>query len=85
MLEQASLASSLPVLLNYQRDMHIAHRRLSQSNRAFVRDIEQQMAALRRGLDKLLAAQQADIYRGAVNNFDKHRPDRMSPSPPDSL
>jgi hypothetical protein len=85
MPEQAGLASSLPVLLNYQRDMHIAHCRLSRSVRAFVCGMEQQMADLRRGLDQLLAAQQADIYRGAVNNFDKHRPDRMPPSTQDSI
>ncbi|WP_041358097.1 hypothetical protein [Nitrobacter hamburgensis] len=79
------LALPLPALVDYQRDMHTAHRRLSQSVRAFIREMEQQMADLRHGLDQLMAAQQADIYRGRVENFEESRPDRMSPSAPDSL
>jgi hypothetical protein len=41
----------LPALLNYQRDMHIAHRRLSQSALAFIRQMEGQMTALGHSLD----------------------------------
>jgi hypothetical protein len=80
--QQSHLALQLPALLNYQRDMHIAHRRLSQSARAFIRQMEQQVEDLRHSLDQLLAAQR-DTCPGAVNNLDEHRPDRMSPSTQD--
>lgn len=69
----------LPALADYQRDMHAAHRRLSQSVRSFVREIERQMAELRHGLDKRLNEQD----RGAVANFNETPSDRLLSSTQD--
>lgn len=64
-----SLAAQLPALRDWQRDMHAAHRQMTRSVRAFVRQIEEQMAQLRHGLDKTLAAQRDEAHRNASASY----------------
>lgn len=77
---KATLAASLPALADYQRDTHAAHRRLTRTVRAFIRDIEQQIADLRHDADQLLAAQHNDAEPPVVDDFLPNASDRMSPS-----
>ncbi|SFK04629.1 hypothetical protein [Bradyrhizobium sp. Gha] len=61
-----TFAQSLPALMDYQRDMHAAHRQMTRSVRAFVRQMEAQMAELRHGLDQHLAAQRDEAERAIL-------------------
>lgn len=67
-LNAPSLVHALPALVEWQRDMHAAHRQMTRSVRAFVRQMEEQMAQLRHGLDKTLAAQRDEAHRNAAQN-----------------
>lgn len=64
-----TLATHLPALLDYHRDMQAAHRQMTRSIRAFVRGMEAQMAELRYQLEKNLAAQTEQACREALNGF----------------
>jgi hypothetical protein len=83
-----SLVHALPALRDWQRDMHAAHRQMTRSVRAFVRQMEEQMAELRHGLDQHLAAQRDEAHRnvvasqtrGEASTNEKSRPDRSIPS-----
>jgi hypothetical protein len=84
----SSLIQALPALVDWQRDMHAAHRQLTRSIRTFVRGVEEQMAELRHGLDQHLAAQRDEAHRnivaaqttpGVVKNISKKPDDRCSP------
>lgn len=61
-----ALTQALPALVDWQRDMHAAHRQLTRSIRSFVRGVEEQMAELRHGLDQHLAAQRDEAHGNAV-------------------
>ncbi|WP_441280174.1 hypothetical protein [Bradyrhizobium sp. 63_E2_N1_3] len=61
-----SIAHELPALRGWQRDMHAAHRQMTRSVRSFVRQMEEQMAELRHGLDQHLAAQRDEAHRHAA-------------------
>jgi hypothetical protein len=61
-----TFTDALPALLDYQRDMHAAHRQMTQSVRLFVRQMEAQMAELRHGLDQHLAAQRDEAHCNAA-------------------
>ncbi|WFU76588.1 hypothetical protein [Bradyrhizobium sp. CB2312] len=61
-----SFAHELPALYGWQRDMHAAHRQMTRSVRSFVRQMEEQMAELRHGLDQHLAAQRDEAHRNAA-------------------
>lgn len=63
-----SMTHALPALRDWQRDMHAAHRQMTRSVRAFVRQMEEQMAELRHGLDQHLAAQRDEANRNAVSS-----------------
>ncbi|WP_426609490.1 hypothetical protein [Bradyrhizobium sp. McL0616] len=88
-----TLTASLPALIDYQRDMHAAHRQMTRSVRLFVRQMEGQMAELRRGLDQHLAAQRDEAHRyaaashtrGVGGNISKNASDRCSRPAQDSL
>ena len=62
------LTKALPALVDWQRDMHAAHRQMTRSVRAFVRQMEEQMAQLRHGLDQTLAAQRDEAHHNAAHN-----------------
>lgn len=82
-----SLAQALPALVEWQRDMHAAHRQMTRSVRLFVRQMEAQMAELRHGLDQHLAAQRDEAHRhiiashtrGEASTNEKCRRDRSTP------
>lgn len=61
-----SLALELPALSDWQRDVHAAHRQMTRLARAFIRQMEEQMAELRHGLDQHLAAQRDEAHRHAA-------------------
>ncbi|OKO88055.1 hypothetical protein AC629_10935 [Bradyrhizobium sp. NAS80.1] len=61
-----SLTQSLPALLDYQRDMHAAHRQMTRSVRQCLRQMEEQMAELRHSLDQHLVAQRDEAHRNAA-------------------
>jgi hypothetical protein len=61
-----SVAHALPALRDWQRDMHVAHRQMTRSVRSFVRQMEEQMAELRHGLDQHLAAQLDEANRHII-------------------
>lgn len=61
-----SIAHALPALRDWQRDMHAAHRQMTRSVRSFVRQMEEQMAELRHGLDQHLAAQRNEAHRNII-------------------
>jgi hypothetical protein len=61
-----SITHALPGLRDWQRDMHAAHRQMTRSVRSFVRQMEEQMAELRHGLDQHLAAQRDEAHRHIV-------------------
>ncbi|UEM16588.1 hypothetical protein J4G43_021660 [Bradyrhizobium barranii subsp. barranii] len=61
-----SIAHALPALRDWQRDMHAAHRQMTRSVRSFVRQMEEQMAELRHGLDQHLAAQRDEANRNII-------------------
>lgn len=61
-----ALTHALPALVDWQRDMHAAHRQLTRSIRSFVRGVEEQMAELRHGLDQHLAAQRDEANRNII-------------------
>ncbi|MBB4373311.1 hypothetical protein GGD63_006133 [Bradyrhizobium sp. cir1] len=65
-LAARSVVQSLPALRDWQRDMHAAHREMTRSVRSFVRQMEEQMAELRHGLDQHLAAQLAEADRNMI-------------------
>ncbi|GAB9248272.1 hypothetical protein [Bradyrhizobium diazoefficiens] len=64
-----SVAKALPALRDWQRDMHAAHRQMTRSVRSFVRQMEEQMAELRHGLDQHLAAQLAEADRNIIASY----------------
>lgn len=82
----SALVQALPALRDWQRDMHAAHRQMTRSVRAFVRQMEEQMAELRHGLDQHLAAQRDEAHgnilashtRGVGENISKTTNDRCS-------
>ncbi|WP_256807152.1 hypothetical protein [Bradyrhizobium sp. Bra64] len=88
-----SLTHGLPALVEWQRDMHAAHRQMTRSVRSFVRQMEEQMAQLRHGLDQHLAAQRDEAHRhiiashtrGVVSADQKSRPDRSISSAQETL
>ncbi|MGW1423191.1 hypothetical protein ACWAT4_24095 [Bradyrhizobium manausense] len=88
-----TLAEQLPALRDWQRDMHAAHRQMTRSVRSFVRQMEEQMAELRYGLDQHLAAQLAEAERNILASHtpgeastDKNRaPDRSIPAVQETL
>ncbi|OAF13929.1 hypothetical protein [Bradyrhizobium neotropicale] len=75
-----TLADSLPALLDYQRDMHAAHRKMTRSVRQCLRQMEEQMAELRHGLDQHLAAQRDEAERAIVAS-QRHTPGVGQPHP----
>jgi hypothetical protein len=78
-----SIAADLPALLDYQRDMHAAHRQMTQSVRMFVRSIEAQFAGLRQHLDQAVADHHKQTYRGVVENIKQRPSDRINSSAQD--
>lgn len=85
-LPAPSLVQALPALTDWQHDMHAAHRQMTRSVRAFVRQMEEQMAELRHGLDQHLAAQRDEVKsnvlashtRGVGQSISKSANDRSS-------
>lgn len=76
-------------LLEYQRDLHAQHRALHRSIRAFVADVERQMAGVRHQLDRMvdeqINSQASNATPGVVADFLESAPDQSLPSTQDSV